>query len=140
MKQNDGLAGPLVHIVDDDCAICDALKVALATWGIRAVTYSSPLTFLGTYNKTVTGLLIVDYRMPEMNGLELISALKKMGSSLLVILMTGEANAFLREESKRLGALELIEKPVSIGRLVGLVYRHPMSGAFGLEQATSHLG
>jgi two-component system, LuxR family, response regulator FixJ len=116
-----------VHIVDDDRGTRDSLQSALAFWGISAATYESAIHFLESYQPSVTGILIVDFTMPHMSGLELMSRLKDLGSTLRMVLITGEPSDIIREHAMRLGAIELLEKPVRLGYLVGLIFGESLS-------------
>ncbi len=78
-----------VCIVDDEEPIRKAFEVLLRGRGIEVRTFSSAEEFLQAYADDWSGLLLVDERMPNMDGLELCLELKRRNCSLRIILMTG---------------------------------------------------
>ena len=83
---------PVVHVVDDD----DAVRRALA--------------FLESV-PVVSGCVLTDVRMPDLDGIELLRRLKRRGSPAPVIVMTGHADVPLAVQAMREGARDFIEKP-----------------------------
>lgn len=102
---------PIVHVIDDDEAVRDALKLLLTTEGHEVAAYASPLAFLESAAPTATGCIVTDVRMPEMNGIELLLKVKKMGLSLPVIVVSGHADVPLAVQAMKEGAMDLLEKP-----------------------------
>jgi len=101
----------LVHVVDDDEAIRDSLAFLLESAGIRARTYPDPTAFLDAEPWEAPGVLITDVRMPQMNGLELVHALKAKGFALPILMITGHGDVPLAVEAMRAGVSDFIEKP-----------------------------
>ena len=58
--------------------------------------------------------IVLDLQMPEMDGLEVLSALKKMNPNLQIILLTGHATVEKGIEAMKLGAMDLLEKPADL--------------------------
>ena len=77
--------GAVIAIVDDDAAICDSTRFLLETYDFDVHTYQSGADFLR--DNPVIGCLIVDYHMPGLNGLELVTELRKRGRTVPVIIM-----------------------------------------------------
>lgn len=102
---------PIVHVIDDDAAVRDALKLLLTTEGHEVQTHASPLAFLDSVAPTATGCIVTDVRMPEMNGIELLLRAKKMGLSLPVVVISGHADVPLAVQAMKEGAMDLLEKP-----------------------------
>jgi FixJ family two-component response regulator len=107
-----------VLIVDDDAAVRSALKFALEVEGYNVRLYPGPEALLADADLPRCGCLVVDYRMPVMDGLELIETLRKRHVAMPAILITGRANNELRRLAARSGALQVLEKPLSDGALV----------------------
>jgi two-component system response regulator FixJ len=102
---------PRVHVIDDDAAVRDALRLLLTTEGLEVVTHDSALGFLASIDRADTGCVVTDVRMPEMTGMELLLKVKEMGLSLPVIVISAHADVPLAVQAMKEGALDLLEKP-----------------------------
>ncbi len=100
-----------IHLVDDDEAIRRSVSFMLRTSGYLVKTYPSGVEFLGVAKDAVTGCILLDIRMPEMDGLEVQQALKERGVLMPVIIMTGHADVNLAVQAMKAGAVDFIEKP-----------------------------
>ena len=100
-----------VYIVDDDPAARDSVAAMVQARGLSAVTFPSPFDFLRSYPGVGGGCLIADMRMPEMTGLELQQHLKRRGSTLPVILITGYGDIRTAVHAMQAGAFSFLEKP-----------------------------
>ena len=109
--------GPVL-IVDDDAAVRSALKFALEVEGFRVRLYPGPEALLADLALPCCGCLVVDYRMPVMDGLALVETLRERQVSMPAILITSRANNQLRTVAARVGILQVLEKPLSDGALV----------------------
>ena len=103
--------GSTVLIVDDDRAVRSSLQFCLEIEGFLVKGYSSGQELLNDANVPENGCLIIDYRMPVMNGLELLAELRRRNISLPAILVTSHPNASVRAQTAAAGAV-LIEKPL----------------------------
>ncbi len=113
----------IVLIVDDDAAVRSALKFALELEGYQVRTYGDPEALLAD-TLPERACLIVDYRMPGLDGLSMISRLRQRHVGLPVILIVSEAlNAPLRLRAGRMGVQDVLEKPLSDGMLLNSI-RH----------------
>ena len=111
-KPPDGAAdAPTVFVVDDDPGIRDSARWLLESVGLRVETYDSAQAFLDAYVATRAGCLILDVRLPGMNGLDLLDALRERGATLPVIVVTafGEVHSTVR--AMKGGAIDVMEKP-----------------------------
>jgi len=100
----------IVHIVDDDPSVCDSLTLLMESVGLPCKVFNSANEFLDKYANT-TGCLLLDVRMPGMDGMELHEELKKRQIRLPVILLTAYADVPLAVKAMRMGAIDFIEKP-----------------------------
>jgi two-component system response regulator FixJ len=100
-----------IHLVDDDEAIRRSVSFMLRTSGYLVKTYASGVEFLGVAREAVTGCILLDIRMPDMDGLEVQQALKERGVLMPVIIMTGHADVNLAVQAMKTGAVDFIEKP-----------------------------
>lgn len=101
----------LVHLVDDDAAIRRSVGFMLKTSGHRVETYESGTALLKDSGKLDEGCILLDVRMPGMDGLEVQQALLEEGVNLPVIIMTGHGDVTLAVKAMKAGAVDFIEKP-----------------------------
>jgi two-component system response regulator FixJ len=101
----------LVHLVDDDEAIRRSVGFMLKTSGYHVRTYESGGALLKSGPNLEPGCILLDIRMPGMNGLEVQAALKDKGVSLPVVIMTGHGDVSLAVHAMKAGAVDFIEKP-----------------------------
>jgi two-component system response regulator FixJ len=103
--------GRTVLIVDDDPAVRSSLQFCLEIEGFLVRTYSSGSDLLNDQNVPQSGCLVIDYRLPSMNGLDLLSELRRRKVMLPAILVTSHPSMFVRAQIAAAGAT-LIEKPL----------------------------
>jgi len=111
-----------VHVVDDDAAIRDSLRVLLASAGLPVQTYDSAAAFLAAA-AGLAGCVLTDVRMPEMDGLELQQRLSERDIRLPVIIMTGQGDIHLAVQAMKAGAVDFLEKPFDDAMLLDAVHR-----------------
>jgi two-component system, LuxR family, response regulator FixJ len=109
---------PQVVVIDDDAAVLDSLHALLAAEGISAATFNSAPAFLQHHEGGSPACLVTDVRMPEMDGLELLTALKRRGPLPPVIVITGHGDVPMAVRAMKLGARDFIEKPFDPSVLV----------------------
>ena len=100
----------LVHLVDDDEAVRRSASLMLGRLRYAVKTYESGAALLATA-ELAPGCLLLDVRMPDMDGLEVQAALKARGILLPVIIMTGHGDINLAVQAMKAGAVDFIEKP-----------------------------
>jgi two-component system response regulator FixJ len=104
-------AARTVLIVDDDPAVRSSLQFCLEIEGFLVRSYSSGPDLLNDQNVPQCGCLVIDYRLPNMNGLDLLSELRRRNVMLPAILITTDPNVSVRAQTAAAGAV-LIEKPL----------------------------
>jgi two-component system response regulator FixJ len=102
-----------VYIVDDDDAVRDSLSFQLEAADYQVTGCSSGMDFLRLAPTLDTGCLILDVRMPEIDGIELQSRLNHLKLSFPVIMMTGHGDVALAVRAMKAGAVDFVEKPFS---------------------------
>ncbi|MGZ3338239.1 MAG: response regulator transcription factor [Reyranella sp.] len=117
-----------VLVVDDDAAVRAALKFALEVEGFRVRVYDSAAAFLADDNLPGRACLVIDYRMPGIDGLELVNLLRARQVALPAILISGRVNNALRSRAERSGVIRVLEKPLSDAALVESIH-HAFSPA-----------
>ncbi len=101
----------MVHLVDDEEAIRRSVGFMLKTSGFHVRTYENGIELLKGAPNLETGCILLDIRMPGMDGLEVQAALKEKGVTLPVIIMTGHGDVGLAVQAMKAGAVDFIEKP-----------------------------
>jgi len=100
-----------VFIVDDDAAVLDSLGILLTTLGMNVESFDSGQAFLDVYDQDCKGCLVLDIRMPNMSGLELMRRLAQINAPIPCIIMTAHGDIKIAVEAMKLGAVEFVEKP-----------------------------
>lgn len=100
-----------VHLVDDDDAIRRSASFMLKTSGFQVQSYESGVDLLKNAGSLRQGCILLDIRMPGMDGLEVQQALREKGVALPVIIMTGHGDVTLAVKAMKAGAVDFIEKP-----------------------------
>lgn len=102
---------PTVFIVDDEPAILNSLRVLLQSPNWHIKTFSSAREFLDAYDGRRPACLVLDVRMPEMDGLELQEQLERDEAGLPIIMITGHSDVDVAVKSMKAGAVDFFEKP-----------------------------
>jgi two-component system, LuxR family, response regulator FixJ len=100
-----------VHVVVDDAAVRRSLERLLDAAGFRVVSYDSSLAFLQAARGLSGGCVLLDVRMPGMDGLEVQARLNQLNVSLPVIMMTGHGDVPSAVRAMKAGAVDFLEKP-----------------------------
>ncbi len=101
-----------VQVVDDDPAVCDSLKFMLELEGLAVQTHASGKSLLADTRLSAADCLIVDYRMPDMDGFGVLSGLAAQSITVPVILITAPVSEALRRRAAQHGVFSLLEKPL----------------------------
>lgn len=109
---------PTVHIVDDDHAVRKSLELLIKSAGFKNQGYADGHDFLERYTPEKPECLLLDVRMPRMDGLSLFRELKKRGHEITTIFLTGHGDIPLAVRAMREGAYDFIEKPFDNDHLV----------------------
>ena len=110
-----------VHLVDDDDAIRKSAGFLLKTSGFLVVAYASGDAFLAHAKSAVPGCVLLDIRMPGMDGLEVQQAMIDRGIALPVVMLTGHGDVTLAVRAMKAGAVDFLEKPFEKAALLGAV-------------------
>ena len=102
---------PLVHLVDDDEAIRRSAGFMLKTSGFQVRAYVSGVELLKSAGSLEKGCILLDIRMPGMDGLQVQEKLHATGVALPVVIMTGHGDVALAVQAMKAGAVDFIEKP-----------------------------
>ncbi len=100
-----------VHVVDDDPAVRRSLERLLDAAGFHVVSYQSPAAFLNAASGLSAGCVLLDIRMPGVDGLEVQARLNRLRVNLPVIVMTGHGDVPSAVRAMKAGAVDFLEKP-----------------------------
>jgi two-component system, LuxR family, response regulator FixJ len=106
-----------IALIDDDAAVLDSLRMALARQGFAVACFTSAEGLLADIDATAFTCIVSDVRMPDVSGLDLQRELRKRGSLVPLILMTGHGDIDMAVGAIKLGAFDFIEKPFDHQRL-----------------------
>ena len=111
----------VIHLVDDDAAVRRSVGFMLKTSGHQVQAYESGLELLKDSTRLDDGCILLDIRMPGMDGLEVQQALQEKGVTLPVIIMTGHGDVGLAVRAMKAGAVDFIEKPFEKAALLSAI-------------------
>lgn len=101
----------IVYIVDDDRDVRSSISFMLGTSGMRSRPFASGKDFIDSLDHLEPGVILLDIRMPEIDGVEVLQELGRRGIGWPVIIMTGHGEVSLAVETMKLGAMDFLEKP-----------------------------
>ena len=106
------MSSPIVHVVDDDESMRNALTALLQAEGYTVRTYRSAGDFLLAPGGNEPGCLVLDVRMPGPSGLELQQALERRAEALPIVFLTGHGDVPSSVRAMKAGAVDFLMKPV----------------------------
>ena len=111
----------IVHVVDDDEATGEVVRLLLKTVGLQAATYTLASRFIQAFDPAQPGCVVLDLRMPELSGIETLTWLRAHARAVPVIFMSGYGDLAAVTRVMKLGAVEFIEKPFNKELLIEAV-------------------
>jgi two-component system response regulator FixJ len=111
----------IVAIVDDDGDVREVLDALLEAVGHTVKTYADARQLLDDPDLGHVACLVVDQKMPEVSGLNLLRELNSTGRAIPSLLITGLPDAGIADEARELGVLEVLTKPIDWEKLLKLV-------------------
>jgi FixJ family two-component response regulator len=112
----------LISVVDDDNSVRESLQGFIRSLGFSVEVFASAEEFLNSNHPPRTDCLILDVRMPGMNGLELQSQLVASQSGIPVIFITSHEDGVARLQALRDGAVDYLLKPFSEEELLNAIH------------------
>lgn len=114
------IPSPVLLLVDDDAAVGDALKFSMEMEGFEVRTYAGGEALLKAGAAPEFGCLVIDFNLPDMDGLQLLERLRASNVTLPAVLITTAPNAKLRERARAQG-VPIVEKPLLTDALLDTV-------------------
>lgn len=128
--------GEKVLLVDDEKDFLDVMSERMRNRGMEVVTASSAQEALEKIETEIFDAIILDFKMPGMDGLETIKAIKEKKDELQVILLSGQATLEKGVEAMKLGALDVVEKPADMESLVAKIKKAESKRALIVDKKT----
>jgi len=100
-----------VFVVDDEKRMRQSLRWLINSVNLRVATFPSARAFLTAYRPSMSGCLILDVRMPEMSGLELMEQLRERGVALPIIFLSAHGDVPMAVRAIKSGAIDFLQKP-----------------------------
>jgi FixJ family two-component response regulator len=100
-----------IYVVEDDDAVRDSLSLLLTSEGYPVKTFTDGDSFLSSFDEGMSGCVILDIRMPGLDGMAVQQLLISKKSTIPVIFVTGHGDVALAVEAMKLGAMDFIQKP-----------------------------
>jgi FixJ family two-component response regulator len=101
----------IVFIVDDDVSVREALESLIRSVGLRVESFASAEEFLGRRRGDESGCVVLDVRLPNLNGLDLQKRMAKLNLDLPIIFITGHGDVPTSVQAMKAGALDFLTKP-----------------------------
>ncbi len=111
----------LIHIIDDEDSVRRSASFMLKTSGFSVQAWDSGVAFLKEVRHVEAGCILLDVRMPEMDGLEVQRTLHERGVTMPVIILTGHGDVSIAVRAMKGGAVDFIEKPFEKEVLLGAI-------------------
>jgi len=111
----------MVYIVDDDVSVRRALTLLLKSHGFKAQSFARAADFLGFKRLKSPACLILDIRLPGINGLILQEDMKRRGISIPIIFITGHGDIPMSVRAMKAGAVDFLLKPVTEKKLLSAI-------------------
>src|SRR5688572_2962327 len=111
----------LVGLVDDDMSFREALQGWLSSCGVRVAAFTSGEELLTSEDLDQVCCLVLDVRMPGMDGIALCKAVKSLRVDLPVVFVSSQDDAKTRELAIEAGAADFLGKPLDSTRLLALI-------------------
>ncbi len=112
------MANEKILLVDDDSEFTEVLAERMESRGLSVDTAADGATAVEKVNDSSYDAIILDLAMPGMDGIETLKSLLKRQPELQVILLTGHATIDKGVEAVKLGAMDFLEKPTDIEKLI----------------------
>lgn len=100
-----------VYLVDDDPDVRDAVAFLLESDGLAVEAFAEPQALLDRVDGTSRGCLVLDVRLPQMDGLQLLDALRSRSVDMPVVFISGHGDIPMAVRAVQAGALDFLEKP-----------------------------
>jgi len=112
---------PTINIIDDDRLARESLKWLAESAHLSVREFEYGQDFLDQFDDSTPGCVVLDVRMPDINGMELYARLKETRASTPVIIVTGHADVAMAVRAMKAGAYDFVEKPYNDALMLELL-------------------
>lgn len=112
-----------VYVVDDDQSVCQSLTMFLRSAGFNARSFSCANDLMRECNELPAGCMLLDVRMPDVDGFGILGMLGGVKDRLAIIVMTGHGDVATAVRAMRAGAVDFVEKPFEEGLILRAIAR-----------------
>jgi FixJ family two-component response regulator len=109
---------PIIYVVDDDASVCRALGLLLKSHGLKAETFRNAQGFLSFKHPKVPSCLVLDIRLPDINGFALQEIMAQRGIIIPIIFITGHGSIPMSVKAMKAGAIDFLPKPFTSKELI----------------------
>ena len=111
----------LIYVVDDDVSVCRALSLLLKSYGFKVQTFTRARNFLAFKHPKAASCLILDIKLPDINGLALQERMIQQGINIPIIFITGHGNIPKSVKAIKAGAIDFFLKPFTAAKLLDAI-------------------
>jgi FixJ family two-component response regulator len=111
----------LIYVVDDNVSICRAIALLLKSHGFKVETFPRARSFLAYKHPKLPSCLILDVRLPDINGLALQQILMRRGITIPIIFITGHGDIPMSVKGMKEGAVDFLPKPFTKKKLLNAI-------------------
>ncbi|MBF0479181.1 MAG: response regulator transcription factor [Candidatus Omnitrophica bacterium] len=117
MKNNSAM----IYVVDDDNSVCRSTALLLQSNGFKVETFTTAEDFLAFKHSKVASCLVLDIRLPNINGFALQNIIAERGMVIPIIFITGHGNIPMSVKAMKAGAIDFLPKPFTEKKLVDAI-------------------
>jgi FixJ family two-component response regulator len=114
-------SGAMIYVVDDDVSVCRALAMLLKTHGFKVETFTQASGFLAFKHPKVPSCLVLDIRLPSINGFALQDIMAKRGIVTPIVFITGHGDILMSVKAMKAGAIDFLPKPFTQKQLLNAI-------------------
>lgn len=115
------LQDPLVYVVDDEPAVVDLLRRLCADRGLKVAGFGGAKEFLAAVDPDRPGCLVLDLRLPDMTGIDLLEKLRALGTTQTIVFISGYADVEHAVRAMKMGVHDFLEKPFSNQKILDAI-------------------
>jgi FixJ family two-component response regulator len=115
------MTNAIIYVVDDDISVCRALGLLLSTHGFKVETFKDAAGFLAFKHPKLPSCLVLDIRLPHVNGFALQEAMKSQGILTPIIFITGYGDIPMTVKAMKAGAIDFLSKPFTDKQLLSSI-------------------
>lgn len=110
--------GPVIYIVDDDVSVGRSLSLLLKAHGYKVETFTRAANFLAYKHPNLPSCLVLDIRLPDINGITLQEMMMRQGITIPIIFITGHGDIPMSVKTMKAGAIDFLPKPFTKSKLL----------------------